>query len=407
MSLRVNINPFTCFCFLCFTSFCLLVTDHYILFAEQHAQISQLRGEMKNLKDKHQQEMSELKAQLNKEKAAEMSEMKAQLSKEKTAEMSELRNAKGKLDARVQQLQEALDAAKADCSDIAAALRAKEEKIKGWELQAQAIDFQYDSTLQSLCLPCLTVHVFYLTHVSFCSGSLPYTASACSAAVNEQQNARLARGERIQTSPFQMEDYLTSFSTRLEPLVSRLSLMEDANLKAYTAMFPDADAPDDAGVVARTLADVASSRMELYCTSSARLGADDALATVLSWYEGIELDVLKGFRDGSKWLTDPNLVAQRRAAAIDIAQYTNTNILFLTPEEEAEEPAQGVGEGVEVDDVGGNGAEPNNDGAEVTMDELFAAGDTGAGAGIDNAGGVDAAASDAGATAGGAPDATA
>ena len=186
--------------------------------------------------------------------------------------------------------------------------------------------------------------------------------------------------------------------------------MEDANLKAYTALFPDADAPDDAGVIARTLADVASSRMELYCTSSARLGADDALATVLSWYEGIELDVLKGFREGSKWLTDKNLVAQRRAAAIDIAQYTNTSILFLAPEEEAEETAQGgnAGEGVEVDNAGGNGADARNDGAEVTMDELFAAGDAGAGAGIDNAGGVDAGASDAGTAAtGGASDAIA
>lgn len=239
----------------------------------------------------------------------------------------------------------------------------------------------------------VTSYAFWLTYVSFRSGSFPDTASACAAAVYEQQNAYLAKGERVKTSPFQMEDYLTSFSTRLEPLVAQFSLMEEANLKAYTALYPDADAPDDAGVIASTLADVASSRVELYCTSSARLGANDALATVLSWYEGIDLDVLKGFREGSKWLTDEELIAKHRAAAIDIAQYTNTNALFLTPEEEAEEAARGAedtGPGVEGGDVGGDAAGANNDGERVTeeisMDELFAAGDAGADADPNNAG---------------------
>jgi hypothetical protein len=32
--------------------------------------------------------------------------------------------------------------------------------------------------------------------------------------------------------------------------------------------------------------------MDYFCASSARAGADDALAVVLSWYEGIDLEKL-------------------------------------------------------------------------------------------------------------------
>ena len=88
---------------------------------------------MKKLKEQHQQE-------------------RTQLAQEHVNEMSELRNAKETLMADIQKMQESINAARAEATDIAEALRAKEAKIKEWELQAQAISFQYDSTLQSLTL---------------------------------------------------------------------------------------------------------------------------------------------------------------------------------------------------------------------------------------------------------------
>ena len=38
--------------------------------------------------------------------------------------------------------------------------------------------------------------------------------------------------------------------------------------------------------------------------SSARAGADEALAWVLSWYEEMDLDMRKTQREGSRWVED-------------------------------------------------------------------------------------------------------
>lgn len=88
---------------------------------------------MKKLKEQHQQE-------------------KPQLAQTHVNEMSELRNAKETLTADIEKMQQSINVARAEATDIAEALRAKEAKIKEWELQAQAISFQYDSTLQSRTL---------------------------------------------------------------------------------------------------------------------------------------------------------------------------------------------------------------------------------------------------------------
>ena len=42
---------------------------------------------------------------------------------------------------------------------------------------------------------------------------------------------------------------------------------------------------------------------------------------VLSWYEGIDLDVLKTLRDGSKWTSDPELIRRRQELAHSLIQY--------------------------------------------------------------------------------------
>ena len=61
--------------------------------------------------------------------------------------------------------------------------------------------------------------------------------------------------------------------------------------------------------------------MDDWRSSAARVGADEALMYVLSWYEGINLDALKTLRDGSKWTTDPDLVRRRQELAHSLIQY--------------------------------------------------------------------------------------
>ena len=61
--------------------------------------------------------------------------------------------------------------------------------------------------------------------------------------------------------------------------------------------------------------------MDDWRSSAARVGADEALMYVLSWYEGLNLDALKTLRDGSKWLTDPDYVQRRQEFAHSLIQY--------------------------------------------------------------------------------------
>ena len=61
--------------------------------------------------------------------------------------------------------------------------------------------------------------------------------------------------------------------------------------------------------------------MDDWRSSAARVGADEALMYVLSWYEGINLDMLKTVRDGSKWTTDPELIRRHQELAHSLIQY--------------------------------------------------------------------------------------
>lgn len=112
----------------------------------------------------------------------------------------------------------------------------------------------------------------------------------------KEQDVRLARGERVQTGPLQMEDYLTSFQSRIEPLLSQFDLPHDAAIHAHSVLHPGVDTSDDPRDVAEAVIATAGAQVDLYYTSAARAGADDALRTVLSWYEGINIEKLKGLR---------------------------------------------------------------------------------------------------------------
>jgi hypothetical protein len=193
-----------------------------------------------------------------------------------------------------------------------------------------------------------------------------------------------------------MEDYLTSFRSRIDPLVSQSDLMFDAAIHAHSVLHPGIDTPDDPQEVAKAVVDTAASQMELYCTSAARAGADDALSTVLSWYEGIDVEKLKGLRAGSKWLTNEDLVKKRKALAIDVASYTDINELFIDPSEPIKEATPDEDE-EQVDEEIDMEAAAARTGAASADAGTSSSGTAAADAGAADAGAANAGAADAGA----------
>ena len=93
--------------------------------------------------------------------------------------------------------------------------------------------------------------------------------------------------------------------------------------------------------------------MDDWRSSAARFGADDALMYVLSWYEGIDLDALKTLRDGSKWITDPDLIRRRQETAHSLIHYAPVHSFVegeRVPQVE-EIPVDGEGEDKDEDPV--------------------------------------------------------
>ena len=99
--------------------------------------------------------------------------------------------------------------------------------------------------------------------------------------------------------------------------------------------------------------------MDDWRSSAARVGADEALMYVLSWYEGIDLDTLKTLRDGSKWTTYPDLIRRRQEVAHSLIQYAPVHSFV---EGERVPQAEEIGDGDEEEE---EDEEPTDATAEV------------------------------------------
>jgi hypothetical protein len=56
------------------------------------------------------------------------------------------------------------------------------------------------------------------------------------------------------------------------------------------------------------------------------VGADEALTYFLSWYEKVDLEILRSVREGSAWTTDPEFIRRRHELAHSYVDYTDTEV---------------------------------------------------------------------------------
>ena len=114
------------------------------------------------------------------------------------------------------------------------------------------------------------------------------------------------RERRIRDGPisaeWDMDDHLVALKSRMSPLRAvRIGLLSAA-IRVYNIFWPGSQPPASVDELSKCLL-ACEGRMDDWWSSAARVGADEALMYVLSWYEGINLDALKTLRDGSKWTT--------------------------------------------------------------------------------------------------------
>ena len=145
---------------------------------------------------------------------------------------------------------------------------------------------------------------------------------------------RKFRERKIQDGPisseWDMDDHMVALKARMSPLKAVGVGLLSAAIRVYRVLWPQCEPPalvDELTACLLTCED----RIDDWRSSAARVGADEALMYVLSWYEGIDLDALKTLHDGSKWTTDPDLIRLRQETAHSLIQYAPVHSFVAGP----------------------------------------------------------------------------
>ena len=105
---------------------------------------------------------------------------------------------------------------------------------------------------------------------------------------------------RISTE-WEIDDFLVALKARLGPIKRIGCDVLNTTIQLFHILWPKDPAPKTIRALAEKMME-AEDRLTEWRQSAARVGADEALTWVLSWYETIDLATLQGVRDGSKWV---------------------------------------------------------------------------------------------------------
>ena len=148
-----------------------------------------------------------------------------------------------------------------------------------------------------------------------------------------------------------MDDHLIALGARVAPLAADFQSLMAAGLKACGPLYPDGPDVSSQEELEKMLKGT-KERLQVWRSSSARAGADAALAFLMSWHQDIELEKIETLRKGAPWTTEPALIAKRQTAANYMAQYANTAVLDLDAEVYQDEEVASESEATESQDSG-------------------------------------------------------
>ena len=139
-------------------------------------------------------------------------------------------------------------------------------------------------------------------------------------------------------SSWGIEDHLVALQARINPMKVIGVDVFQAAIEMVKALWPEDKLPLPPSEIAERLQD-GPERLDEWRASAGRVGADEALSYVLSWFEGIPLARLKHMRDGSIYEKDPELKRHRQKLAYSYIEYADVHTFcedIQAPEEETE-----------------------------------------------------------------------
>ena len=135
-----------------------------------------------------------------------------------------------------------------------------------------------------------------------------------------------------------------ALSARIEPLKDIGVDVLKAAIHTFRALWPGVEPPTSATELAEWLA-ISDDRLSEWRESAARVGADEAMTFVMSWYEDVKLKSLQTVRANGLYVTDPELIKQRQERAYSFIPYGNIHEFRDNPyatESEDEDEADAV-----------------------------------------------------------------
>lgn len=132
--------------------------------------------------------------------------------------------------------------------------------------------------------------------------SWPNTQEGAEKAIQEHRQARRAAGATVDdVAPWSPDEIILATRARLPLLKGAVCAFKTGVLKLNRLLWPANRVPDEPDATAQvtTMLTVAPRRIRALLDSAARAGAQMTLATVVSWYPGLDLSLLRAVRAGS------------------------------------------------------------------------------------------------------------
>ena len=158
-------------------------------------------------------------------------------------------------------------------------------------------------------------------------------------------------GKRAEAMPLEsswgIEDHLAALQARVQPMkVVGVDVFEAA-IEMVKALWPEEQLPSSSSEIAERL-QAGPERLDEWRASAGRIGSDEALSYVLSWFETIPLARLQHMRDGSIYEKDPEQKRRRQELAYSYIDYADIHTFredIRAPEAEGEVEDEGESSG--------------------------------------------------------------
>jgi hypothetical protein len=137
---------------------------------------------------------------------------------------------------------------------------------------------------------------------------------------------RVNRGVPVASPNWDMSEQLVALQARKNAMTSFTEDLFLGAQEAYSALWPGQRTPTDPVDLGNDL-QLSKVRLREWRDSGARVGADEALSYLLSWYEKADLETLRTVREGSIWTTDPEHIRRRRELAHSYVDYADTDAI--------------------------------------------------------------------------------